>query len=173
VSGTVGPAREGKLLVLAGGSDGDIERVRPVLSLFARRIAHVGPIGSGISMKIALQLPIYAYWQSLAECLSIGARSGLAVSEMLSVIADSPAALAMLKDKIPVILQQDKTVAFAISAAAKDLAVIDETAKSLGVHAPATAAALSSYGAATVAGWGALDVADLIRFLVEAPSTTR
>ena len=125
VSGSVGPAREGKLLVLVGGEEADVERGRPVLSLFARRIVHVGPSGSGISMKVALQLPIYVYWQALGESLSIGARSGLTVSEMLALIADSPAALAMLKDKIPVILQQNKTVAFALSAAAKDLSVID------------------------------------------------
>ena len=100
VSGTVAPARDGKLLVLAGGSAHDVERVQPVLSLFARRIAHLGPTGSGISMKLAMQLPIYAYWQSLAEALGIGVRSGLDVGEMLELIADGPAALSMLKAKI-------------------------------------------------------------------------
>jgi 3-hydroxyisobutyrate dehydrogenase-like beta-hydroxyacid dehydrogenase len=171
VSGTVGPAREGKLLVLAGGSDADLERVRPVLSLFARRVAHLGPVGSGISAKLSLQLPIYVYWQSLAEALCISVRAGLDMREMLDVIADSPAALAMLKSKIPTLLGQDEAVAFALSAAAKDLAIIHKTAAALGVSAPAASVALEGYRRAVQAGLGEADVAQIVRFLLERAGT--
>lgn len=167
VSGSVGPAREGKLLVLAGGSAADVERVRPVLSLFSRRIAHMGPTGSGTSMKLAVQLPIYVYWQALGEALSIGARSGLDMGEMLALLADSSAALAMLKAKVPVILQDDAAVAFALSAARKDLTVIAATAKTLGVPLPSASAALASYDAAAEDGWADKDVAQLVTYLVE------
>ena len=172
VSGSVGPAREGKLLVLAGGSAADVERIRPVLSLFSRRIVHMGPAGSGTAMKLALQLPIYVYWQALAEALSIGVRSGLDMGEMLALIADSPAALAMLGSKIPVILQEDDAVAFALSAARKDLTAIAATAQALGVPVPAASAALDSYETAAGAGWGERDVARLVAFLVERARTS-
>jgi 3-hydroxyisobutyrate dehydrogenase-like beta-hydroxyacid dehydrogenase len=168
VSGTVAPAREGKLLVLAGGSVADMERARPVLWLFARRIAHLGPTGSGISMKLAMQLPIYAYWQSLAEALGIGLRSGLGMSEMLELIADGPAALSMLKAKIPVILRQDGTAAFALSGAAKDLTIINDAATELGVSAPVARTSLGAYRDAVQAGWGERDVVQIIQFLLGA-----
>jgi 3-hydroxyisobutyrate dehydrogenase-like beta-hydroxyacid dehydrogenase len=167
VSGTVAPARDGKLLVLAGGSAHDVERVQPVLSLFARRIAHLGPTGSGISMKLAMQLPIYAYWQSLAEALGIGVRSGLDVGEMLELIADGPAALSMLKAKIPVILNQDGAAAFALSGAAKDLTIISDAATALGVAAPVAQTSLGTYHDAVNAGWGERDVAQIVQFLLE------
>src|SRR6185312_4339628 len=118
VSGSVGPARDGKLLVLAGGSNIDIERATPVLKLFSRRIAHLGPLGSGLALKLGIQALIYAYWQTLGEALAIGSRAGLHLPEMLDVIADSPAALAALKSKIPAITGSDNEVAFALSAAA-------------------------------------------------------
>jgi 3-hydroxyisobutyrate dehydrogenase len=166
VSGSVQPAREGKLLVLAGGSAADIARATPVLSLFARRVVHVGPSGSGISAKLALQLPIYAYWQALGEALSIAARAGLGAAEILPLIADSPAALAMLKLKIPVIMQEEDAVAFALSGARKDLSVIVETARGLDVDAPAAETALAAYSKAASAGLADQDVARLVSFLV-------
>lgn len=171
VSGTVGPAREGKLLVLAGGAPADLERVAPVLSLFSRKIIHLGPTGSGTSMKLAVQLPLYVYWQALGEALSIGAASGLQLHEMLAVITDSPAAIAMLKSKVPVLLQENTEVAFTVSAAHKDLNVIRETARALGVPVPCASGAAAAYGIAADAGWGDKDVADLASFLM-ARSTT-
>lgn len=167
LSGTVGPAREGKLLVLAGGSPEDLARVIPILSLFARRVVHLGPTGSGTSMKLALQLPLYVYWQALGEALSIGKASGLALSEMLALIADSPAAIGMLKSKIPVLLDQDHEVAFALSAARKDLNLIVETGRSLGLPVPCASAARATYGTAADAGWGDKDVARLVAFLMQ------
>jgi len=167
VSGTVGPAREGKLLVLAGGETADVARVSPVLALFSRNIIHMGPTGSGSSMKLALQLPLYVYWQALGEALSIGKASGLALSEMLELIGDSPAAVAMLKSKSPVILDEDAHVAFALSAAHKDLKVIAETGQSLGLPVSCASAAVAAYGAAVQAGWGDKDVARLVAFMME------
>jgi 3-hydroxyisobutyrate dehydrogenase len=46
VGGTTGPARQGKLLGLAGGSDADIARARGILDQMCRRVEHVGPVGS-------------------------------------------------------------------------------------------------------------------------------
>src|SRR5579863_2475144 len=44
VGGTTGPAKEGKLLGLVGGSDADVARAMPVLEQLCRRIEHVGPL---------------------------------------------------------------------------------------------------------------------------------
>lgn len=166
LSGTIGPARQGKLLVLAGGETADVERVTPVLSLFARKIVHMGPIGAGTTMKLALQLPLYLYWQALGEALSIGKASGLATADMLALIADSPAAIGMLPAKVPVLLGQDNETAFALSAALKDLTLIKNAGLNLGVPVPCTTAAVETYGAATQQGWGERDVARLASFII-------
>jgi 3-hydroxyisobutyrate dehydrogenase-like beta-hydroxyacid dehydrogenase len=173
VSGSVEPAREGKLLVLAGGSAADVEQVRPVLELFSRRIVHTGPSASGATMKLAVQLPIYVYWQALGEALGIGTRAGLELGDMLELIADSPAALPMLKAKVPVIRGDDISVAFALSAARKDLSVIAAAAKSLGVALHVGSATLASYEAATQDGWGEADVARLVNFLIKRADKAR
>lgn len=165
VSGSVGPARDGKLLVLAGGAASDVERASSVLKLFSRRIAHLGPLGSGIGLKLGIQELIYVYWQALGEALAIGASAGLETSTMLEVIADSPAALAPLKSKIPVITGSDKDVAFALEAAAKDLRVIAESAQSFGLRLPVTDTTLKSYERTVAAGQGAQDIAAIVSYV--------
>ena len=50
VGGTVGPARQGKLLGVAGGTKEDFERAKPLLDLMCRRVELVGPVGAGDSV---------------------------------------------------------------------------------------------------------------------------
>ena len=61
VGGTVGPAKDGKLFGFAGGDAKDLARAKPVLDQLCRRVEHVGPLGSGNSMKLAINLPLLVY----------------------------------------------------------------------------------------------------------------
>lgn len=172
VSGSVGPARDGKLLVLVGGPVAALERASPVIKLFSRRIAHMGPIGSGMAMKLGIQSLIYVYWQALGEALAIGAKSGLAIQPMLDVIADSPAALSALKSKISAITGSDQEVSFALSAAAKDLDVILSTGKFLGLASPVSEETLECYQRAVQAGQGERDIASIVPFALSSDQRT-
>ena len=74
VGGTVGPARDGKLLGLVGGSDQDVAKARPILDQLCRRVEHVGPNGSGATLKLSVNLPLLVFWQSFSEALSISSK---------------------------------------------------------------------------------------------------
>src|ERR1043166_4238086 len=63
VGGSTAPAKEGKLFGLAGGADADLAKARPVLEQLCRRIEHVGGLGAGAPMKLAVNLPLLVYWQ--------------------------------------------------------------------------------------------------------------
>lgn len=71
VGGTIGPARSGQLLGLAGGETADVERARPVLEKLCRRIEQMGRIGAGASIKLAINLPPIVFWQSFGEALAL------------------------------------------------------------------------------------------------------
>lgn len=172
VSGSVGPARQGQLLTLVGGAEADVARVRPVLELFSRRIAHLGPSGSGTTMKLVLNLPMAVYWQGLAEALALGQQHGLELAEMLDLIADSPAAVGALRAKIPAILGSADEVAFDVTGVRKDLLAMIETGQQAGVPMPAASAALISFMAATAAGLGSADLAALIPHYIAAVRAT-
>jgi Xaa-Pro aminopeptidase len=61
VGGTVGPARQGKLIGLMGAEEDDAARARPILEQLCRRLEHVGPVGNGAVMKLAVNLPLLVY----------------------------------------------------------------------------------------------------------------
>src|SRR3981189_804663 len=63
VGGSTGPAKEGKLFGLVGGAKADVMRATPILEQLCRRIEHVGDLGSGATMKLAVNLPLLVYWQ--------------------------------------------------------------------------------------------------------------
>ena len=71
VGGTVGPALSGKLLGLAGGTQEDFARAKPLLEQMCRRVDLVGPVGAGASMKLAINLPLATFWQSFGEAFAL------------------------------------------------------------------------------------------------------
>jgi 3-hydroxyisobutyrate dehydrogenase-like beta-hydroxyacid dehydrogenase len=167
VSGTVGPAKDGTLLILCGGTDNDIEIARPILDILGRRLVHAGPAGQGALMKLVVNLPLAVYWGSLAEALAMGSSGGLDLKQMLDTIQDSSAALAVLPLKTPNILGESAPVAFDISNMQKDLRSMLETGADLGVSMPTTDGVLSNYSAAAESGLGEHDAVDVVQFMIE------
>ena len=97
VGGTVGPAREGKLLGFVGGDADDVARARPLLEQMCRRVEHVGPVGSGASMKLAINLPLLVYWQALGEALLLCKPLGLDPARLMNIFADTSGGPNVLK----------------------------------------------------------------------------
>jgi 3-hydroxyisobutyrate dehydrogenase len=107
VGGSVKPAAEGKLLGLVGGSDEDVERARPILEKLCRRIEHAGPIGGGARLKLAINLPLLVYWQSLGEALALVADLDIAPERLADIFADTsgtPAAMKMRAGDVAALL---------------------------------------------------------------------
>jgi 3-hydroxyisobutyrate dehydrogenase-like beta-hydroxyacid dehydrogenase len=155
------------LLALVGGAAADVERARPVLEVWSRRIAHLGPSGSGTMMKLALNMPMAVYWQALAEALAMGTEAGLDLAQMLDVISDSPASIGALPMKIDAILGQEGEVGFDIAGVRKDLLAMAQTGHALGVPTPSASVTLLSFTAAAATTWAPRDVAAFIPYYIE------
>jgi 3-hydroxyisobutyrate dehydrogenase-like beta-hydroxyacid dehydrogenase len=167
VSGTVGPARDGKLLILAGGTEDDLARARPLLKVLGRRVIHAGPVGSGALLKLVINLPLAVYWAALGEATAMGSQGGLSLPMMLDALKDSAAALAALPIKAPAILGEPGAVAFDVASMRKDMLAIIETGTRRGVPMPTAAAALGTYAAAVAGGLKDADSVAVVRFLAE------
>ena len=76
VGGSTAPARQGKLLGLMGAEPADAERAKPILDQLCRRLEHGGPVGTGASMKLAINLPLMVAWQAYGEALAIARNVG-------------------------------------------------------------------------------------------------
>ena len=166
VGGTVGPAREGKLFAFVGGSDAAIALARPLLEKLCRRIEHLGPVGSGALMKLAINLPLLVFWQSFGEALALVKPLGLSPQRMIDIFSDTSGAPGTLRTRGPAIvanLNGDKSapVTIHVDGVRKDLRTMVAEAASHGVTLPVTAQALQVFDQASADGLGDADVVNL------------
>src|SRR5256885_12980035 len=101
VGGTVGPARDGKLFGFVGGEASDVARARPLLEQMCRRIEHVGPVGAGASMKLAINLPLLVFWQAFGEALALVRPLGLDAARLVDIFGDTSGAPTALRNRAP------------------------------------------------------------------------
>src|SRR2546422_10169358 len=163
VGGTVGPAREGKLFGFAGGEAADFARARPLLEQMCRRIEHVGPIGAGASMKLAINLPLLVFWQAFGEALALFRSLGLDAARIVDIFADTSGGPNVLRGRAAALTAalQGKDVGpitVDVDAMRKDLRTMVEEARSLGTTLPVTSSALQCYDEASRAGLGKGDI---------------
>ena len=152
----------GQCGVFAGGTAQDFTRAAPVLSMIAGQVHHVGPLGSGLAMKIVNNSVLQGLFAVLVDVMQIAKRSGLALEQVVPLLAGGPAGAPMLVGRVPRILGQDRSVGFDIDGASKDADVFVGAAHDLGLDVPTLEAAQMFWRAAQANGQGADDIAALI-----------
>jgi 3-hydroxyisobutyrate dehydrogenase len=168
ILGSTVPARDGKVVVLLGGRGETVERIRSVFDPIGRRAVYTGASGSAAAMKLVVNMHLCTYWQSLAESIAMGERNGLTVPTMVDVLLDSPMATPALASKIPVIRGETSDIGFDIAGVCDVIARTLELADLSGVKAPTAESASVAFEAAKADGYGALDVADIIKAAIAA-----
>jgi len=163
VGGSIGPAKDGKLFGFVGGEAADVARARPLLEQMCRRIEHVGPVGAGASMKLAINLPLLVFWQAFGEALTLCHPLGLDAARLVDIFSDTSGGPAVLKSRGPALTAalQGKEVGqitVDIDAMRKDLRTMVEEAGALGARLPVTSSALGCYEEASRAGLGKGDI---------------
>jgi 3-hydroxyisobutyrate dehydrogenase len=168
VLGTIPRVRDGTLVALAGGEAGDVTRARPVLDVLAKQVVHMGPLGSGHAMKLAVNLGLAAFIQGLAESLALGEREGLGMEQMLAVLGNAPTANAWLASRKGVVTGEQTDVTLDIRTLRKDMMSVVATGARDGVPMPLSAAVLAALSAAVAGDYGDRDIGALVTFLREA-----
>ena len=162
VGGSTGPAKEGKLFGLVGGAKADLTRAMPVLEQLCRRTEHVGALGSGATMKLAINLPLLVYWQALGEALTICKPLNLSAERLIDILSDTAGTPTAMKGRGAAIAKvlggsPMGETAFGVSAAKKDLATAVQFGASIHAELPVTESALACFEEAEAAGLGDAD----------------
>lgn len=158
VGGTVPPARQGQLLGMAGGDAKSVEQARPTLEKLCRRFEHVGDVGTGALMKLALNLPMMVYFEALGEAFCISERAGIDRQLAADLMADSSGAAKVAGIFLPGIVQAmggdiPEGAIFDMSGATKDMHLVTEYLAEQELDLPVTAATGACYDAAVADGW--------------------
>ena len=169
VGGTVGPALQGKLLGVAGGTKEDFARVKPLLEQMCRRVDLVGPIGAGASMKLAINLPLGVFWQALGEAYSLCRHLNLDPAWLMELFADTSGGPNVLKARggaVALALQSKDpgSATFDCDSIRKDFRTMVAEAKALGFGLPLAEKTLAIYDQASREGWGGKDCTELPAF---------
>jgi 3-hydroxyisobutyrate dehydrogenase len=166
VGGSVGPASEGKLLGFVGGAAQDLERAHELLALLCRRVEHVGELGAGATMKLAINLPLMVYWQTLSEALSLLQPLGLDPKRVVEILSETSGGPNMLKVRGPLIAQAlsgnaSGPVSVNVATMRKDLRAMLDQAALQNHRLPLTALTLQTFEQAGAAGLDAADCTQL------------
>jgi len=149
VSGSVASTLGGELTIMVGGDAADLERARPILDHLARRVFHLGPLGSGAVMKLAVNTLIFGLNGAVAEGLVLAENNGIDRALAYDVLASSAAGAPMVGYKRAAFVEPDTTpVAFSLALADKDLRLIGELAEASGTPMPQAVTNLDTIRAA-------------------------
>jgi 3-hydroxyisobutyrate dehydrogenase/2-hydroxy-3-oxopropionate reductase len=143
VSGSVATAEAGRLTIMVGGDAADLERARPVLEAVAARIIHIGELGAGATVKLAVNAIVMSLNEALAEALVLAERAGVPRHLAYEVFASSAVGAPFVQYKQAAFVDPDGTApAFSIGLAQKDLRLILALAEQVGARMPQTRANL-------------------------------
>jgi 3-hydroxyisobutyrate dehydrogenase len=170
VGGTVAPALNGALLGMAGGTPASWKRARPVMEDLCKRVEHLGPVGTGAAMKLAVNLPLAIYWATLGEAMTMLKTQGISNAAAVSLLSDSSAGPVVLKNRMELIVRTldgtDQIGTFDVNGFHKDLSLALKWAAHLGTPMQVSGAAQKIYAQAIEKGLGGFDGSSLSRFVV-------
>ncbi|HXG03826.1 MAG TPA: 2-hydroxy-3-oxopropionate reductase [Candidatus Binatia bacterium] len=165
VSGGEKGAIEGTLSIMVGGDRAVFDRVLPVFQAMGRTITYLGPLGSGGFTKLANQIIVALNLTALAEALTLARKAGLDREATLRALAGGLAGSRCLEQKTPNYLSGSYQPGFKVDLHYKDLGLIMEAARALGVPVPTTAVVQELFSALRVKGRGGLDHSAIITLL--------
>ena len=158
ISGGAVKASQGKLTVMASGSEETFAAARPVLDVTAMTVFELGDqAGAGSAMKAVNQLLAGVHIAAMAEALTFGMTQGVDPEKFVEVIPQCAGTSWMLENRAPHIVAGDYTPHSAVDIWPKDLGIVLDIAKSARFGAPLTAAALQQFLAASGSGLGRED----------------
>ena len=170
VSGSVSTVEAGQLTIMAGGDPAVLERVRPVLDPLAKQVFHVGELGAGAVMKLAVNSVLHGLNLALAEALVLAERAGVERAVAYEVFAASAIAAPFVHYKREAFEHPGRPpVAFSIDQVAKDLDLILALAAEAGATMGQAATNARVAAAAVAAGLGDHDLSELATYLRGTP----
>jgi 2-hydroxy-3-oxopropionate reductase len=163
VSGGEAGAVNATLSIMVGGEAGDFEAAKPIFDLVGRTVVHVGPSGSGQTVKAANQLIVAANIQALAEAVVFLEAYGVDTKAALEVLGGGLAGSKVLDQKKDNMQSRSFTPGFRIELHHKDLGIVTAAAREAGVVVPVGALVAQLMASAKAVGDGGLDHSGLLR----------
>ncbi|MCG8503089.1 MAG: NAD(P)-dependent oxidoreductase [Sphingomonadales bacterium] len=163
VSGGEAGAVNGQLTVMVGGEREAFDVAEPVIGAYAKMVRLMGPAGAGQTTKMVNQICITGIVQGLAEALHFALEAGLDADAVVDVISKGAAQSWQMENRAATMVRGEFDFGFAVDWMRKDLAIVLEEAKRLGLSLPMTALVDQFYADVQAMGGNRNDTSSLIR----------
>ncbi|WP_226887499.1 2-hydroxy-3-oxopropionate reductase [Nocardia brasiliensis] len=163
VSGGEAGAVGATLSIMVGGDAADFAAARPIFDVVGKTVVHVGPSGSGQTVKAANQLIVAANIQALSEAVLFLEAYGVDTEAALRVLGGGLAGSKVLEQKKDNMLSRTFQPGFRIDLHHKDMGIVTAAAREAGVVVPLGALVAQLVAAAKANGDGGLDHSALLR----------
>jgi len=161
VSGSVKPAQDGTLIIMAGGPEQAYNKAKPLFDVIGKLSIYAGDNGAGSSAKLAINYLLGLNLQGLAETILFSKANGIKTEDMLMIINESACGNGITKLKSSNIINNEFKPAFALKHLAKDLRLAGEQ----GLQSPLYAPLAKSYKDALQQGLGEQDCIAIYKYL--------
>jgi 2-hydroxy-3-oxopropionate reductase len=165
VSGGEKGAIDAALSIMVGGAKADFDAALPMFQVLGKTITLLGPLGAGGFTKLANQIIVAMNLTALGEALTLAKKAGLDRELTLKALGGGLAGSKCLEQKTPNYVAESYKPGFKIDLHYKDLGLITETGRALGVPLPCTALVQELFGALRVRGRGGLDHSAIITLI--------
>lgn len=163
VSGGEAGAKNAALSIMVGSSEADFAEAKPILDTVGKTVVHVGPSGSGQTVKAANQLIVAANIQALSEAVVFLESYGVDTTAALEVLGGGLAGSKVLDQKKNNMLNRSFEPGFRIELHHKDMGIVSSAAREAGVTVPLGALVAQLMGSSKAVGDGALDHSGLLK----------
>ena len=168
VAGSVGPAADGTLAIMVGGSDEAVARARPLLEILGdpERTWHVGPVGAGQAAKLMVNLVLGGVTAAVAEGFILGRLLGLSPDDALEVLEGASVAAQTVRSKGDKLRSGDYgDPGFRLALMHKDLRLAVDAARAARASLPATERVAELYAGAKGRGLADKDYSAVAAYL--------
>jgi 3-hydroxyisobutyrate dehydrogenase len=162
VTGSKPQAAGGELTFLVGGTEANLEKARPALSVMSKAIVPLGPVGSGAMMKLVNNFICGVQTVALAEGLALIERSGLDRARALEILVNGAPGSPLFKNFSTRMVARDYTPIFKLALMAKDLNYAQHEAGLRKMELTTVKAALELFNKSISAGNGEKDLTSVI-----------
>ena len=158
-------ARQGELRVMVGGDEADAEALQPIFETIGKQVTYLGPNGMGATMKLVLNMLMGVQMPALAEAIVFGESAGLPRDKILEMISGSGYSSPVMDFRCGIIGQRNfDFAAFKLGLMRKDMMLMLDECKKLGVPMPVSESAYAMLTAAKAQGLGEKDIAAIVAF---------
>ncbi len=165
VSGGQAGAQSGTLSIMVGGSDSAFARAKPILDKMGKKIVHVGEAGAGQVAKAANQILAVGTIALVGEALLFASKAGADPAKVREALMGGSAQSRMLDVQGSRMLQRDFQPGFKAKLSRKDLAIVLDSARELGLALPIIGGVAELLNALIANDGGELDHSAMVTML--------